>query len=102
MTMETKYAMTDNTAEQRFEFDIEGSTALIEYVCEEPDIIILTYTYVPAKLGGRGIGKEIVQTVLEHIRKEGKKVVPQCSFIAQYICDHTEWEDIVLKKAPQQ
>lgn len=99
--METKYAMTDNAAEQRFEFDIDGTQAMIEYVCEEPDIIILTYTYVPQQLGGRGIGKQIVQTVLAHVRESGKKVVPQCSFIAQYICDNPEWEDIVLKHAPQ-
>lgn len=51
---------------------------------------------MPPKYEGRGIGKELVQGVLEDIRKKEIKVVPQCPFVAAYIRRHPEWMDLVL------
>ena len=51
---------------------------------------------VPPKYEGRGIGKELVQGVLEDIRRKKLKVVPQCPFVATYIRRHPEWMDLVL------
>ena len=54
------------------------------------------HTEVPPKYEGRGIGKELVQGVLEDIRRKKLKVVPQCPFVATYIRRHPEWMDLVL------
>lgn len=95
--MENKHELIDNSAEERYEFDLEGDTAVIEYN-KQPGCIVLTHTYVPARHEGRGIGKELVGAVLEDVRGKGLQVVPQCSFVAQYIYRHPEWEEIVLKE----
>ena len=51
---------------------------------------------VPEQYEGQGIGKELVQAVLEDIRTKEIKVVPQCPFVAAYIRRHPEWMDLVL------
>ena len=58
--------------------------------------LLYTSTEVPPKYEGRGIGKELVQGVLEDIRRKKLKVVPQCPFVATYIRRHPEWMDLAL------
>lgn len=95
--MKDKHTLVDNTAEARYEFDLDGDTALIEYI-RRPQSIALTHTFVPERYEGRGIGKELVEAVLTDIRAQGLKVVPLCTFVAQYIVRHPEWEEIVYRE----
>ena len=82
--MERKHTLIDNAAEKRYELDLGDGMALAEYVLGH-GLIVLTHTEVPPKYEGRGIGKELVQGVLEDIRRKKLKVVPQCPFVATYI-----------------
>ena len=93
--MERKHTLIDNAAEKRYELDLGDGMALAEYVLGR-GLIVLTHTEVPPKYEGRGIGKELVQGVLEDIRRKKLKVVPQCPFVATYIRRHPEWMDLVL------
>ena len=93
--MEKKHTLVDNAAEKRYELDLGDDMALIEYVLGR-GLIVLTHTEVPEQYEGQGIGKELVQAVLEDIRTKEIKVVPQCPFVAAYIRRHPEWMDLVL------
>ena len=93
--MERKHTLIDNAAEKRYELDLGDGMALAEYVLGH-GLIVLTHTEVPPKYEGRAIGKELVQGVLEDIRRKKLKVVPQCPFVATYIRRHPEWMDLVL------
>ena len=67
--MERKHTLIDNAAEKRYELDLGDGMALAEYVLGH-GLIVLTHTEVPPKYEGRGIGKELVQGVLEDIRRK--------------------------------
>lgn len=97
--MEKKHTLVDNAAEKRYEFDLGGDIAVIEYI-KAPGFMVLTHTEVPEKYEGRGIGAELVRAVLQDIRDKNVKIIPQCPFIAQYIYRHPEWADVVLKEVP--
>lgn len=92
--MQQTLAFVDNTLEQRYEFDLNGDMAVINYR-REPGAVILTHTYVPPRHEGQGYGAAMVRAVLEDIRAKGLQVVPRCSFIALYIRRHPEWESLV-------
>lgn len=93
-----KHELTDNAAMQQYEFDIDGQLAVIEYMKPREGVIYLTHTYVPDSLSGQGIGTELVEAVLEDVKRKELAVVPQCEFVAQYIVRHPQWEEIVLKE----
>ena len=93
------YELKDNAVEQRYEFDLDGEKAVIEYT-REPNLIVLIHTYVPPAYEGRGIGRELVRAVLEDIRGKGLQVVPQCSFVAHYIRRNPDWEELLYVPAP--
>lgn len=73
--MEKKHTLVDNAAEKRYELDLGDDIALAEYVLGR-GLIVLTHTEVPPKYEGRGIGKELVQGVLEDIRKRRSRSSP--------------------------
>ena len=82
----------------RYEFDLGGHTAYIDYE-KDNGTIVLTHTFVPEAYEGRGVGAQLVAAALTDIRRQGLKVVPQCSFVAVYIKRHPEWSDMVSETA---
>jgi hypothetical protein len=86
--------ITDNTARRRYELDIDGATAFVNYR-RSAGVISLLHAEVPPALEGRGIGSEMARAVLEAARANGEKVVPACSFIADFIAKNPEFQDLV-------
>lgn len=77
----------------RFELRIEGRTAVAEYR-PEGNVMIFTHTWVPPELRGRGIAARLMDTALALARSEGRKIVPQCSYVETYLRRHPEYEDL--------
>jgi predicted GNAT family acetyltransferase len=49
---------------------------------------------VPAELGGRGIGKRLVQATLDLIRSRGEKIEAICPFVVAWMKRHPEYDDL--------
>ena len=79
---------------KRFETSIDGHVGYISYQ-ERDDKLVYDHTIVPQELGGRGVGSALVKYALNYARDNGKKVVPQCSFVASYIDKHPEYQDLL-------
>jgi predicted GNAT family acetyltransferase len=84
-----------NTAACRYELQVNGETALVQYRNEGDDTVRLVHTEVPQAPKGRGIASILAKGVLESVRAEGRTVMPQCTFIAGYIERHPEYQDLV-------
>lgn len=86
----------ENTDKKRFEAEVDGRLAFIEYIRAQQQIY-LTHTEVPIALEGKGIGSSMVKQVLQQIKTEGLELVPLCPFVAVYIKRHPEWNEILAK-----
>ena len=86
--------ITHNQSANRFETSIDNQTGYISYQ-ERGDTLVYDHTIVPQALGGRGIGSALVKRALDYARENGKKVVPQCSFVSAYISEHPEYKDLL-------
>jgi uncharacterized protein len=84
----------DNVAAKRFELETEAGLAVANYRLDG-DTIMFTHTETPARLQGRGIASRLVRGALEAARARGLRVVPLCSFVADYIRRHPEFQDLV-------
>jgi uncharacterized protein len=58
-------------------------------------IIIVDHTLVPKEMGGMGVGKALVQHMVEDVRARGLKVVPLCPFTRAMLEKHPEWQDVL-------
>jgi predicted GNAT family acetyltransferase len=57
--------------------------------------IAFTHTEVAEALEGRGLGSRLATEALEDARQEGLEVVPLCPFMARFIQEHPEYQDLV-------
>jgi predicted GNAT family acetyltransferase len=85
-------AVIHEPAGHRFLAHVDGAECVLEYRLSGKTMTI-TYTGVPARLGGRGIAGELTRFALEVARAEGWKVVPACSYAATYLRKHPEYGD---------
>ena len=86
-----------NSAENRFQVEIESHLAVLEYKLDG-STIIFTHTGVPSELEGRGLGSKLVRAGLDYARAQGLSVVPLCSFVASYIQKKPEYQDLLKSK----
>lgn len=82
-----------NSAESRFELEIDGSLALAEYVLDG-EVMTFTHTETPPALRGRGAASRLIHGALLSARAQGLKVRATCSFVLAYLKRHREFADI--------
>ena len=78
----------------RFSTRLEGHEAELVYR-RDPGRLLIDHTGVPEAIGGRGVAGELVRAALDYARVEGLRVVPRCSYSAEYIRRHPEYADLV-------
>ena len=86
----------DDCARRRYELEVDGGLAFIDYVRDDRKVI-MTHAEVPVALRGGGIGSTLVKGALALVRDRGEKVVPHCSFVAQYMRRHPETLDLLAE-----
>jgi uncharacterized protein len=63
--------------------------------------IAFTHTEVDESLEGRGFGSRLAAAALDDARRAGDEIVPLCPFIAYYIEQHPEYQDVVASSHHQ-
>jgi uncharacterized protein len=94
MKARDEIVVTHNAAEKRFEAEVEGGLSVADYTIRDGEMI-MTHTYTPPELRGRGIAEKLVRAALEHARAHKLKVVPACSYVDIFIQRHSEYRDLV-------
>jgi predicted GNAT family acetyltransferase len=84
----------NNTGENRFEAEVPGGTAVLEYE-RHGSAITLTHTDVPKEAAGRGVGQALVTTALDFARQHELKVVPKCAYVKSFLQTHREFNDVL-------
>jgi uncharacterized protein len=87
-------SIVDNAARGRYEYEIEGQTAFINYR-RANGVVSLTHAEVPTELEGRGVGSFMVRGTLDLIRERAEKVIPMCSFVEAFIRRHPDYQDLL-------
>ncbi len=85
----------NNTAENRFEIEVNGSLAMLEYMRAGSNITY-THTEVPRELEGMGIGGRLARYALDYARDNDLKVIPICPFVTGYLRRHPEYHPLVF------
>jgi predicted GNAT family acetyltransferase len=87
--------VVDNADQQRYEL-WHGDTlaGFIEYRIRN-DVVAMTHTEIEPGLQTQGLGTRLVADALADTQARGRTVKPYCPFVAAYIRDHPEYEDLV-------
>lgn len=80
---------------QRFVATVHGKEAYVVYEPRGDSQWVMSHTYTPPALRGKGIAGAVVRTALEAAREAGRSVVPMCSYVEGFIQRHPEFQDLV-------
>lgn len=86
--------VTRNPATGRFELNVDGHTAFIDYR-DAGDRLVLLHTEVPQDLGGRGIGTSLARGALDLVRREGRQVELRCDFLSSFVARNPAYRDLL-------
>ncbi|WP_199120076.1 GNAT family N-acetyltransferase [Pedobacter sp. ASV28] len=89
--------LVKNQEKQRFQLEIDGHIAFIDYE-EEDKITKLIHTESPAALAGKGAATALIEKTLNYLEENSYSLVPLCPLVFAYIKRHTEWKRLVPSK----
>jgi uncharacterized protein len=90
--------ISNNSLKHRFETEVGKQTAFLNYRVAAEEITF-THTEVPASLNGRGIGTALAKAALDYAKEHNLRVVPQCSFVAEVIRTHPQYQGLLASNA---
>ena len=80
---------------QKFYVIVDDIESHLEYV-KKDDVLILNHTYVPNMLRGKGIAGKIVKIALTYAQDNNLKIIPACTYVADYIQRHKGYENLLV------
>lgn len=83
-----------NSAEQRFEIAVAGRLAVADYELGDGRMV-MTHTFLPPELRGKGLAEKVVRAALEYARRENLKIVPACSYVQVFIERNAEFKPLL-------
>lgn len=62
---------------------------------DENGTAVITRTFVDSSLRGRGVANLLLEAAVSHIRADGKKAKPVCSYAVKWFEDHPKQGDLL-------
>ena len=85
----------DQGARGEYHAAVPGSEAIGRLTYQRRgDVLVADHTLVPPEIGGQGVAARLVEALIADARKEGNKIVPQCSYVEAQFRRHPDWADL--------
>jgi predicted GNAT family acetyltransferase len=88
-----------NDERQRYELLLDGRVVGIADFHGDGDTLTFPHTVIDDDLRGKGLGAELVRHALDDVRARGKRVVPRCWYVAQFIDENPGYADLLADAA---
>ena len=92
--------VADNWDRSRYEIVVDGELAGFSTYKTNEDVITIIHTEIDDAFEGHGLGGRLARGLLDDIRARGQHVIAKCPFVAKYIREHPEYDDLVADPAP--
>jgi hypothetical protein len=89
------HEVRDVPERSRFEIVVDGEVAGFADYRVDGTRWIFPHTVIDAHRRGRGLGAELVEAALDHVRRHGGTVVPRCWYVAEFIEHHPGYGDLL-------
>ena len=92
-------AVVDNPARSRYELRDDGHLVGFTEYHERDGVLVFPHTVITQPKRGAGYGTRLIRTALDDVRAQGRRIVAQCPFIAEFVTEHPEYADLLADAA---
>jgi uncharacterized protein len=85
-----------NAEMSRYELEADGGVTYAEYH-REGDTLFINHTVTPPAQRGQGLAGRLMKGLFADVRRQGLKIVPQCSYVVTYLKRYPEERDVVVE-----
>ena len=72
--------------------------AEITYAPKDDNVVYANHTFVDPSLRGQGVAERMLDHMVAELKKEGKKIIPQCSYVvAQFERKPEKYADVIAE-----
>lgn len=90
-------SISHDTTAKKFFLVEDGKEAHLMYREIAGKVWDLYHTFVPPEFRGKGVASLLAEAALNEAKKEGKKIIPNCSYVQAYLKRHPEYNDMVME-----
>ena len=91
--------LTRNDARSRYEIWLGDTRAGMATYRETDSSVTFIHTIVDEAFGGRGLGSRLAEFAVKDTVDRGKRIVPRCPFIREFLRGHSEYDEHVDQPA---
>lgn len=84
----------DNSAQSRFELEVDGKIAFATYR-REGSVLHIPHVEAPPSLRGSGAAGRLMQGIIEIARAQNLRIVPICSYASLWMRRHKDAQDVM-------
>ena len=78
--------------------DTDGRTlAEVTFPAMDENTVNLNHTFVDDSLRGQGVASQLLEAAAAQIARDGRRVMPTCSYAVKWFEKHPEYQDILVK-----
>lgn len=88
--------VVNNEDASRFEAWVGDALCVLDYHLRD-GVLAIEHVGVPAAVGGRGIAAALTRSAFDTARREGWRVVPNCSYAAAWLARHPAYRDLLWR-----
>lgn len=93
--MDTRVTRDDQAG--RYELHVEGRVVGVADYSVDGDRVVMPHTVIDPSQRGRGLAAILVAHALDDIRAEGRRVVPTCWYVAEFIDRNPDYADLLAR-----
>jgi predicted GNAT family acetyltransferase len=92
----TASTLTVRKAEDRSRYELLDGDDIVGIADYRVDgeLVVFPHTVITPERRGEGLGEILVQAAMDDVRAEGRKVVPACWFVAEFLGNNPRYTDL--------
>ena len=87
--------VTHNVQASRYELHADGQLVGIADYTVDGDTMVFPHTEIDSSRRGQGLGAVLVKGALDDVRTTGRRIVPACWYVAQFVDENPDYKDLL-------